>query len=133
MWFLLNKTDMSAIAKFITSFFSDYSSNSSIHGVRYIGERKLSRVQRLWWIVAFLISLLGSSHLIQNIWKKWEESPVIVSIDDTQAPIWKIPFPAVTMCVEQKFRKGLMGDWFLLSMIDQWTPEENKTLYRHPK
>lgn len=41
-------------------------------------------------------------HLTVDIWDKWEEAPVIVSFDDKSSQVWKIPFPAVTICSEVK-------------------------------
>jgi amiloride-sensitive sodium channel len=36
------------------------------------------------------------------VYQKWEESPVIVNFANQGTPIYKIPFPAVTVCPESK-------------------------------
>ena len=36
---------------------------------------------------------------------KWQSSPVIVTFDEKSTPVWKIPFPAITICPETKYKK----------------------------
>lgn len=57
---------------------------------------------RIWWIATFLLSVYGCSRLIQNIYRKWDQTPVIVSFAEKSTPVWQIPFPAVTICPETK-------------------------------
>lgn len=55
-------------------------------------------VYRVWWIIAVIISMFLCSSLIQDLWEKWKESPVIISLDHRLDSIGTIPFPAVTIC-----------------------------------
>lgn len=57
---------------------------------------------RVWWIIAFGLSLYLCGTLIHNVWIKWDQSPVIVSFAEKSTPVWAIPFPAVTVCPETK-------------------------------
>lgn len=57
---------------------------------------------RIWWIIAFGLSLFFCGFLIHNVWIKWDQSPVIVSFAEKSTPVWEIPFPAVTICPETK-------------------------------
>ena len=93
----------------IWGLFSDYANNSSIHGVRYMGERRRPLVERVWWIIAFGISIYACSQAIYNVWNKWNQSPVIVSFAEKSTPVWQIPFPAVTMCPETKARSEVFN------------------------
>lgn len=61
-----------------------------------------SVVFRVWWVVAFALSVFGCGFLILNVYKKWDQSPVIVSFAEKSTPVWAIPFPAVTICPETK-------------------------------
>lgn len=38
--------------------------------------------------------------------KKWKTTPVIVSFDSEPQPIWNIPFPALTLCNNNKVQKS---------------------------
>lgn len=60
---------------------------------------------RVFWILVFFVLIYAYVHLTVQIWDKWNESPVIVSFDDKSTPVWKIPFPAITICSEVKASK----------------------------
>lgn len=87
--------------------FSEFCENSSIHGVKYFGERNRPTFERCWWIIAFVISFSLCSVLIRNLWNKWDETPVFVSFAERSTPVWEVPFPAVTICPETKAQKAL--------------------------
>ena len=57
-------------------------------------------------MISLIISLIGCSFLVSDVYNKWEENPVIVSVDKKLTPIWTIPFPAVTICPEIKFKSS---------------------------
>ncbi|CAO1382707.1 unnamed protein product [Diamesa hyperborea] len=52
-------------------------------------------------------SITGCSYLITRSYKKWDDTPIIVSFDEESTPVWKIPFPAVTICPEIMFKRSL--------------------------
>ncbi|XP_065087743.1 pickpocket protein 28-like [Ochlerotatus camptorhynchus] len=81
----------------------EYCSNSSIHGVRYFKGQNQSRCERYWWVVVFALSVGSCAYLIGKIYQKWDQTPVIVSFHEKTIPIWKIPFPAVTICPRSKW------------------------------
>lgn len=76
----------------------DFVSKSSIHGVRYLTEPKRHWTEKLWWAIAFAISVIAFGTLIHKSWKKWDDSPLVVSFSEKSTPVWQIPFPAVTVC-----------------------------------
>lgn len=78
---------------------TEYANNSSIHGVRYMGERRRPWIERLYWVISFCISMYLCSGLILKVWVKWEQSPVIVSLIEKTTPIWTIPFPSSNQSV----------------------------------
>lgn len=82
--------------------FAEFSNNSTVHGVKYLGERRRHWAERIFWVVAFCISVCGCSIMIHKIYEKWQLSPVIVSFAEKSTPVWQIPFPAVTICPETK-------------------------------
>ncbi|KAG4070425.1 hypothetical protein HA402_005657 [Bradysia odoriphaga] len=82
--------------------FEEYCGSSTVHGVRYFTEKKRHWMERLWWILAFALALFYCGKLIQNVYIKWDQSPVIVSFAEKSTPVWEIPFPAVTICPETK-------------------------------
>lgn len=61
----------------------------------------------VWWIVAVVVSVIGCIIAILNVWNTWTTRPVIMTFDDKNTPISKIPFPAVTICTTQKITENL--------------------------
>jgi acid-sensing ion channel, other len=66
---------------------NDYSEHSTIHGINYIAERNRSWFERVWWIVAFCISVLGCSKLIFDA---WHINPIVISFTGKPTPIWQV-------------------------------------------
>lgn len=77
--------------------------------MKYLGLRKRPLSERVWWIIAFLLSVYGCGRLIMNVWNKWDQSPVIVSFAEKSTPVWQIPFPAVTICPETKSKQSVFN------------------------
>jgi amiloride-sensitive sodium channel len=88
----------------VRRYFKEYCEATSIHGFKYFGEDR-SIFERLWWAVVFIICLSGCCFMIYTIYDKYERSPVIVTFATKETPIYKIPFPAVTICPESKAAK----------------------------
>lgn len=49
------------------ALFSEYSANSTLHGVKYLGERKIHWAERLFWVITFIISGYGCILLILEV------------------------------------------------------------------
>ncbi|KAL9702139.1 hypothetical protein quinque_005657 [Culex quinquefasciatus] len=100
----INAIDNRKICRGFKSLFLEYCSNSTIHGIKYFGCKRRTLYEKIWWIVVFLLSVYGCGRLIQNIYRKWDQTPVIVSFNEKSTPVWQIPFPAVTICPETKMK-----------------------------
>ncbi|XP_063915458.1 pickpocket protein 28-like [Zophobas morio] len=101
----LKKKDSTKKNNFTTQlkdYFTEYSENSGIHGIKYLGEQNRTISEKIWWFTALLAALYLCVTLIIRTYQKWESSPVIVSFATKETPIWQIPFPAVTICPETK-------------------------------
>ncbi|KAM7363079.1 ripped pocket [Cochliomyia hominivorax] len=85
----------------IKQIYFEYCANTSIHGVQYLGEKRPWK-EKFFWLCVFFVSIYCCSNLIENIYVKWNETPVIVSFSEKSTPVWSIPFPAVTVCSETK-------------------------------
>lgn len=85
--------------------FSDYSEISTIHGVRYMGEKKRHWSERLWWFLAVMTSIVICTILVYQTWLKWQNTPVIVTFSEESTPVYEIPFPTVTICTDIKIKQ----------------------------
>ncbi|XP_018572876.1 pickpocket protein 28-like [Anoplophora glabripennis] len=82
-------------------YFREYCESSGIHGFRYLAEKR-SLCERLLWGIMIITSISLCCYLISRIYKKYDQSPVIVSFSTKETPIFTIPFPAVTVCLMTK-------------------------------
>nr|XP_029720869.1 pickpocket protein 28-like [Aedes albopictus] len=82
----------------------EFCDNTSIHGVKYFVGSNRALIEKVWWIVVFLLSLYGCGRLIQTVYMKWDREPVIVTFAQKPTPVFQIPFPAVTICPETKVK-----------------------------
>lgn len=89
--------------------FSDYSETSTVHGIRYLGEKKRHWSERVWWMIAFTISIVACAAFIYQAWIKWSDSPVIVTFAEESTPVYKIPFPSVTVCADTKSKQRILN------------------------
>lgn len=55
--------------------FSEYSETSTVHGVRYLGEKRRHWSERIWWIITVSISVFLCVGFIFQAWWKWNLSP----------------------------------------------------------
>ncbi|KAL9702254.1 hypothetical protein quinque_005772 [Culex quinquefasciatus] len=92
----------------VKKFVREFCTESTIHGLRNIEAGK-TILERLWWLTVVVLSVLACGMLIQKVYHKWANNPVIVSYDDTATKVWTIPFPAITVCPEAKFKVDVMN------------------------
>ncbi|XP_050098493.1 pickpocket protein 28-like [Anopheles aquasalis] len=116
----------------LKTLFLEYCSNSTVHGVKYFGCKRRTLFEKIWWVATFLLSVYGSSRVIQNIYDKWNEMGAVVSFVNHPTPIWDIPFPAVTICPETKALSQYINFTRVYSRINEThRPEmDNETFNR---
>lgn len=51
---------------------------------------------RIWWAIAIVLSISLCTFWVQNIWQTGD--PIILRIRKEPKPIYRIPFPAVSIC-----------------------------------
>ncbi|EFA08873.2 Pickpocket protein 28-like Protein [Tribolium castaneum] len=108
--------------KNIYDYFTEFSSNTGIHGFKYMGEQERSILEKLYWVVLFAISLYICVSLIIQTWVKWDQSPVLVSFAQSPTPVWQVPFPAITICSETKARQRAYNfTYYYHKVIEQLT------------
>ncbi|XP_037915033.1 pickpocket protein 28-like [Hermetia illucens] len=77
---------------------SAFAKNSSLHGLRFVGDDRLSLYERGFFFVSFLIAVLFSCNFIYEVYMEWVATPVIIGINPDLTYINEIPFPAITIC-----------------------------------
>lgn len=95
--------------QYIRELVADYAIDSTVHGVRYVFEKRRHWSERLLWVIAFVASVFGCGREILNVYARWDQYPVIVTFAEHTTPVWKIPFPAVTICPETRAISGILN------------------------
>ncbi|XP_049547443.1 pickpocket protein 28-like [Anopheles darlingi] len=122
-----NKTNIKGGFK---NLFLEYCSNSTIHGVKYFGWKRCTLFEKIWWIATFILSLYGSSRMIQDIYEKWDEMGEVVSYIGKPTSVWEIPFPAITICPETKaLSKYINFTEVLLQLIENNHTEMSNEMF----
>ncbi|XP_053617368.1 pickpocket protein 28-like isoform X2 [Plodia interpunctella] len=85
----------------------EYLLTSTLHGLRYIGDKKLTWFERFFWLTAFGCSLVCAAFFILNVYAKWRSSPMIVSINPRNMQLEELPFPALTICNVNQAKKSV--------------------------
>lgn len=73
--------------------FNEYLFSSTLHGLRYVGDRSISRVERTFFACMFFLVMILSIYFISNLWLKWSLSPMIISLSSKSVSIKDMPFP----------------------------------------
>lgn len=84
-----------------------YLLNSTLHGLRYVGQTTISTAERCFFGVAFVLVVLLAGYFITNVYVKWRASPIIISLNAAATSITDIPFPAVTICNMNQARRDV--------------------------
>ncbi|XP_036344575.1 pickpocket protein 28-like [Rhagoletis pomonella] len=75
-----------------------YLQNTTLHGLKYIAEDKITLPERAFFGFAFIAVIILSSYFISNIYMKWSVTPIIISTSAKETLASDVPFPAVTIC-----------------------------------
>jgi hypothetical protein len=85
------------------------------------------------WTLVFLAGIFFSGYYCWQMWKKWEDSPVLMSLDSNRYPLKNIPFPAVTICNVNKVSKTkllrVMEDPRSYSIIPKSTHDSSEAVF----
>lgn len=78
--------------------FKSFLGESSIHGIKFIADKRNNKFTRIFWTVSFLMSIAGFFFYVNGVYLKWSKNPDI-SLKIKWKSIREIPFPAVTICL----------------------------------
>lgn len=94
------------LLKSIKETFHEFSSNTSIHGIKYVGDKERRSVEKIFWLFSILFSLSLCIYMMYIMYEKLHNSNIEVALTEKTMLTSEIPFPAVTICPFPKFRKS---------------------------
>lgn len=95
-----------------------FAQQSSVHALKHLSsthqqccKRSMRRSlsERLFWLVAMLVSAVCFIIFLVHLLHRWERGPLFVGLAEKSQPIWDIPFPAVTICPETKAKTSFVN------------------------
>lgn len=72
-------------------------SESNMHGLRFLVDRRLCRAERIVWFACIAVSAMLAAYACLTQWQRYSERPIVLSIE-TDFMDWRLRRPAVTMC-----------------------------------
>ncbi|XP_033190867.1 pickpocket protein 28 [Bombus vancouverensis nearcticus] len=90
----------------ITNIMKQYCTNSTLHGLRYIGDSNLSIVERIFWVISFTLAVLTAAYYIWFLYRKWVSTPIIIALSPESVSLDQFPFPSVTICNMNNVKKS---------------------------
>lgn len=104
----------------LRAFFSDYSSNATIHGFLYIlGDRvRGGAVARATWLILTVLSFMLGYNMIKMLYDSWQDvreqepkgverfaltpilsqEPVVITLETVSKRIQDVEFPTISVC-----------------------------------
>ncbi|CAG7826654.1 unnamed protein product [Allacma fusca] len=82
--------------------FHNYCQVTTMHGIRYVAEEKRHVSEKIFWSCWCVFGISAAIYMMSKIYTRWESSPVITSVSNTNFPVTNINFPAVTICTVNK-------------------------------
>jgi acid-sensing ion channel, other len=67
-------------------------------GIKYLTDKRLPWSEKLFWAIALILSSIAAGYFIQNTFRQWQQTPVIVTLSENFMNVWEIPHPAFTIC-----------------------------------
>ena len=92
----------------VSDWFRDFSSQTSFHGWRFIGERGGGAFQRTFWSLVIFASLIGVTYLSREAILEFTNSTIKISTEDRSAPLDDAFFPSVVVCNINPLRKSFI-------------------------
>ncbi|CAK9817071.1 Pickpocket protein 11 [Anthophora plagiata] len=99
--------------------FNDYLESTSVHGLQYFGkiDMKVGTPGKILWACTILICFVCLSLMVIQFLYRYNQNPTNTYIKTFEAPIYQVPFPAVTVCpvapISMKKRLAILENAFL--------------------
>ncbi|XP_011862352.1 PREDICTED: sodium channel protein Nach-like [Vollenhovia emeryi] len=78
----------------------EYLYNSSVHGMKYFSKLQIksSIIGKLFWTSIMICSFVFLTLMLQKFWTRYSTNPTRSIIRSFHIPIFRAPFPALTIC-----------------------------------
>ena len=95
---------------------SEYFTGTTVHGFRYVIERR-TLLERVVWVFFILCGFIFCSKSVFEMYRQWEERPVETTIDEVGLSIQELPFPAITVCDTESLTMPRRNRWMFVETL----------------
>ncbi|XP_058975849.1 pickpocket protein 19-like, partial [Musca domestica] len=75
-----------------------FSEKTTVHGMGRLFNRNANKYERLFWLLTLSLAVFGTTYVCIFLSDRFNAGNLQSIVDDTGAPVYKIPFPTITIC-----------------------------------
>ncbi|XP_034254271.1 pickpocket protein 28-like [Thrips palmi] len=87
----------------------EFCRSTTMHGLRYLVDEGRTTFDKAFWGVSLLITLVCCTALLVHMYERWLISPAMATNELKMQAVWEVPFPAVTICPDTKFKNSVFN------------------------
>ncbi|XP_061724413.1 uncharacterized protein LOC133530509 [Cydia pomonella] len=103
----------------------EFTSTSTLHGMHYLTERGLTRLEKIFWAILTVTSIFLCVWACSKAWYKWQYNSTIITVNEQLMFATEVPFPAVTVCPQTKVNQDRYNYTKLMLAITKFTKDSN--------
>ena len=84
------------------SHWLEFTQETSLNGMYFLGRRDLSWPRRLFWLVCVLVAFVGAIQFNKLYVEEFLNDTVLITVKSVSASLDYVHFPAVTVCNNKK-------------------------------
>ena len=85
----------------------EYASQTTIHGISYIFDKKLPAYDRMLWTLICLSFSILAILMTNQSFSNWQSDMVITTLKNTAKPVGDLKFPMIVICSEGMYMNNL--------------------------
>ncbi|XP_055371677.1 pickpocket protein 28-like [Condylostylus longicornis] len=90
--------------------FFEFLSETTCHGLPFVGNRKISYFERFFFIAVIITVLCIAFSFIIDVYHTWSKTPVVIQVHNNATEVTEFPFPAITVCNKNQALKSKVKD-----------------------
>lgn len=92
------------MASDISGLRMDIGSHSELKRCKKLASKLIPNYFSVFWFVVIVVTITLLSIQISYTYSKWQDNPMIMSFENFERGVWEVPFPAITICPENKVK-----------------------------
>ncbi|KAG5683041.1 hypothetical protein PVAND_012348 [Polypedilum vanderplanki] len=93
-----HESDEEEVSNEIFECFISFTQNTSMHGVKFIGQSELHWTERIIWSILVIFAIISIIYISLQLSVKFASSPLSTVVESVIHPVSEIPYPSITIC-----------------------------------